>query len=72
LHQAAGAGHEEVVLLLVERGARLDLKDVLWRATPADWARYEGQSDLEQFLRKKEKERKGEGAAGAMINNQNL
>ena len=57
LHQAALAGHEGVVRLLVERGARLDLKDVLWHATPADWAEHEGKTEIEEFLRKKEKER---------------
>ena len=57
LHQAALAGHEEVVRLLVEHGARLDLKDVLWHATPADWANHEGKTEIEEFLRKKEKER---------------
>jgi hypothetical protein len=31
LHHAAGAGNEELVRLLVERGARLETKDVLWR-----------------------------------------
>jgi hypothetical protein len=36
LHQAVGAGHEAVVRLLVERGARLDIKDILWHATPAE------------------------------------
>jgi len=51
LHQAAGAGREAVVRLLVERGARLDLKDVLWHATPADWAGHEGKTELEEFLR---------------------
>ena len=56
LHQAAGAGHESVVRLLVERGARLDLKDVLWHGTPADWAGHEGKTELEAFLRAKEKE----------------
>ena len=56
LHQAAGAGHESVVRLLVERGARLDLKDVLWHGTPADWAGHEGKTELEAFLRGKEKE----------------
>jgi hypothetical protein len=50
LHQAAGAGHEAVVRLLVERGARLDLKDVLWHGTPADWARYGGQTQLAEYL----------------------
>jgi hypothetical protein len=56
LHQAAGFGFEEMSRLLVERGARLDLKDVLWHATPADWARYAGRTDLEVYLRAAEKQ----------------
>ena len=55
LHQAALAGHGRLVRLLVERGARLDLKDVLWQGTPADWARYEGRTGIEAFLRSQEK-----------------
>jgi hypothetical protein len=50
LHQAAGAGHEEVVQLLVTRGARLDMKDVLWRATPEEWARHAGNTAIEAYL----------------------
>jgi hypothetical protein len=53
LHQAAGAGNFELVRLLVERGARLDLKDVLWRGTPADWARHGGKTEVETYLRQK-------------------
>ena len=53
LHQAAGRGHDEVVRLLVERGARSDLKDILWRATPADWARHAGRTEIEAYLRRK-------------------
>lgn len=50
LHQAALAGHMAVVRLLVERGARLDLKDVLWNGTPAGWARHEGRTELAEYL----------------------
>jgi hypothetical protein len=55
LHQAAGGGHEAVVRLLVERGARLDLKDVLWHATPAEWAEHEGKREVEEYLRAQER-----------------
>jgi hypothetical protein len=51
LHQAALAGHMEVVRLLVERGARLDTKDILWHGTPAGWAKHEGRAEVEAFLR---------------------
>jgi hypothetical protein len=51
LHQAVWAGHESLVRLLVERGARLDRKDVLWHGTPADWAEYGGRLELESYLR---------------------
>jgi hypothetical protein len=56
LHQAAGAGHYDVVRLLVERGARLDLKDILWQATPAEWARHAGSTEIEAYLRARERE----------------
>ena len=45
------AGHLDVVRLLVERGARLDIKDILWEGTPAGWAEYEGEKKVEDFLR---------------------
>jgi hypothetical protein len=51
LHQAAGAGHEEVVRLFVERDARLDLQDILWHATPADWAKHADRTKIEAYLR---------------------
>lgn len=53
LHQAAYSGSEELVRLLVERGARLDMKDVLWHGTPADWARHAGRGDIEDYLRQR-------------------
>jgi hypothetical protein len=57
LHQAAGAGYEGLVKLLVERGARFDMKDVLWHATPAEWAKHEGKSQVEAYLRAAEAKR---------------
>jgi hypothetical protein len=55
LHQAALGGHEAVVHLLVERGARLDLKDLLWQGTPAGWANHAGNTEIEAWLRTREK-----------------
>jgi ankyrin repeat protein len=51
LHQAVSGGHEAVVRLLVERGARLDIKDKIYQGTPLGWAIYERQSQIEQYLR---------------------
>jgi ankyrin repeat protein len=42
LHQATFAGHEPVVRLLVERGARLDIRDTVWHGTPLGWALHSG------------------------------
>jgi hypothetical protein len=42
LHQAVLGGHEAVVRLLVERGARLDIRDAIWRGTPLGWALHGG------------------------------
>src|SRR5579872_566329 len=53
LHQAAAKGHDDVVQLLIERGARTDLKDILWHATPAEWAHHEGKLATEAYLRDK-------------------
>ena len=75
LHLAAGGGFLEVVRLLVEHGARLDLRDTLWGATPAEWAAHEGKVDVERYLleragsvkeeadsrRDEKKERRGQG-----------
>jgi len=51
LHQAAGYGTLELARLLVERGARANIKDVLWKATPADWAQHEARTEMEAYLR---------------------
>jgi ankyrin repeat protein len=51
LHQAALAGHEETVRLLVERNARLDLKDTIWQGTPEGWASHGGKTQIANYLR---------------------
>jgi Ankyrin repeats (3 copies) len=51
LHQAAIAGHEETVRLLVERGARLDSKDTVWQGTPEGWASHGGKTRVADYLR---------------------
>lgn len=40
LHHAVGSGSLEAVQVLVEAGARLDLEDAAWHATPVGWAEY--------------------------------
>jgi len=51
LHHAVLAGKMDVVKLLVERGARLDIKDKLWRGTPLDWAEYGRRTEMVGYLR---------------------
>lgn len=51
LHQAAFAGHLNTVQLLVEHGAKLDIRDTIWNGTAEDWAEYAGQTAVARFLR---------------------
>ena len=51
LHQAVWAGHDAVVRLLVERGARLDIKDTIYEGTPLGWAEYGGRAEIAAYLR---------------------
>lgn len=51
LHQAAGNGHLDVVKLLVSRGAKTGIRDILFGATPAGWANFAGKRDVEKYLR---------------------
>jgi hypothetical protein len=51
LHQAAAGGREDVVRLLVERGARLDIRDTIYNATPLGWAEYCAQPEIATYLR---------------------
>ena len=50
LHHAALAGHLLVVQVFVERGARLDIEDGLWRGTPLGWARHSEQTEVAAYL----------------------
>ncbi len=50
LHQAVVDGHHDLVRLLIERGARLDMEDTVYHGTPLGWARHCGQTALEEYL----------------------
>jgi peptide-methionine (S)-S-oxide reductase len=54
LHQAVWNDHGHVVRLLVERGARLDLRDRLYDGTPLDWATYGKREALAAYLRERD------------------
>jgi ankyrin repeat protein len=51
LHQAVWANHFDVVRLLVEHGARLDLRDRVHDGTPLDWAVYGERNEIADYLR---------------------
>jgi hypothetical protein len=51
LHHAVWFGHLAVARLLVERGARLDIKDKIYQSTPLGWAIHGGQAEIEEYLR---------------------
>lgn len=53
LHQAALLGDEQVVRLLLERGAKLDIKDKIYQSTPLGWAQYSGKTQIASYLRAK-------------------
>lgn len=53
LHQAIAAGHLDAVKLLVDRGARLDIKDRIYDGTPLGWAIYCEQPRIADYLRER-------------------
>lgn len=55
LHQAALIGHRELVDLLLAHGASPKTKDLMWNGTPADWARHEKHTEIEAYLRERER-----------------
>jgi ankyrin repeat protein len=53
LHHAALGNHMDVVQVLVDRGARLDIRDEIFGATPVGWAEHGGHKALAEYLRQK-------------------
>ena len=51
IHQAVAAGHLNAVKLLVDRGARLDIRDQIYHGTPLAWAIYCEQPRIAEYLR---------------------
>jgi ankyrin repeat protein len=51
LHQAIANGHAATARWLVEHGARLDIKDRIFRSTPLGWAEYCQQPEIAVYLR---------------------
>ena len=51
LHHATGSGSLETVKLLVEAGAKLDIRDTVHEGTPFDWAEYLKKKDIAVYLR---------------------
>lgn len=51
LHQAIAADHQDVVRILVESGARLDIKDTVYQGTPLGWADYLKRTAIAEYLR---------------------
>jgi len=51
LHRAIWSDNMDVVRLLVERGARLDIKDLIYEGTPLAWAEYGEKTEIAEYLR---------------------
>jgi len=51
LHQAALAGHLEVVRVFLKHGARTDIRDTLWNGTALDWAKHGEQSAVVELIK---------------------
>lgn len=51
LHNAISAGRNNVVKLLLDRGARIDIRDTIFDGTPLDWALYCKQPEIAEELR---------------------
>jgi peptide-methionine (S)-S-oxide reductase len=50
LHQAVLTDDPELLALLVDHGARRDIRDTVWNGTPLDWAIHEDRQRAREFL----------------------
>ncbi len=50
LHEAAWAGHREMLELLLDHGARLDVRSKAHGGTSVDYAHHAGRSELRDWL----------------------
>ena len=50
LHHAAGQGNLALVQLLIEYGARTDIRDTLWHSTASGWAEHGDQREMVEYL----------------------
>jgi peptide-methionine (S)-S-oxide reductase len=53
LHHAVWSGSIETVRVLVEAGAKLDIKDTIYNGTPLGWAEYANKDEIADYLRSK-------------------
>jgi len=51
IHQAIAADHLDVVTVLVDKGARLDIKDTIYQGSPLGWAEYLKKHAIADYLR---------------------
>ena len=51
LHHAVDSGSLEAVQVLVNAGARLDIRDKVYNGTPLDWAEHLGRKEIAEYLR---------------------
>lgn len=61
LHEAAGNGHLDVVRLLIERGAKTDIRDILFGGTAEGWATHAGKKDVAAYLQARARKRPSDG-----------
>ena len=54
LHEAAMRGNMEIIRLLVEHGADVNIRDSGYDATPAGWAEHFGKADARKYLSERE------------------